>query len=153
MQCGVLLLAELYLSRPLQQCQSLAAEVTATEATTGSAQSGSSTTDLQDSISAVRNRAGNLIDNPMAPSGNSQIRYGKAEPELAEDPINKDMEDLVRSMHTSLPSWNAESPSAPASAIAAPPSYSQGTGVQASAAPSSSGQNQGHRKRVAAQAA
>ena len=122
-------------------------------ATTGSAQSGSSTTDLQDSISAVRSRAGNLIDNPTAPQGSSQIQYGKAEPELAEDPMNKDMEDLVRSMQTSLPSRNAESPSAPASAIAALPSYSQGTGVQASAAMSSSGQNQGHRKSVAPQAA
>ena len=67
--------------------------------------------------------------------------------------MNKDMEDLVRSMQTSLPSRNAESPSAPPSAIAAPPSYSQGIGVQASAAPSSSGQNQGHRNSMAGQAA
>lgn len=98
-------------------------------ATTGSAQSASSTTDLRDSISAVavRNGAGNLTDNSTALGGRSQIQPGQVEPEPAEDPFIKDTEDLVRSMQASSPSWNAESPSTSALADAASPSYSQGS--------------------------
>lgn len=117
-------------------------------ATTGSAQSASSTTELRDSISAVavRNGVGNLTDNPTALGGSSQIRPGEVEPEPAEDPFIKDTEDLVRSMQTSSPSWNAESPSVPSSANAASPSYSQGGDYQTPVAMSSNDQYQGQRK-------
>ena len=110
-------------------------------ATTGSAQSASSTTELRDSISAiaVRRGAGNLTDNPTALGGSAQTRPGVVEPEPAEDPFIKDTEDLVRSMQLSSPSWNADSP---ASDDTASPSYSQTTGVQASMTPSSSSQYQ-----------
>ena len=114
-------------------------------ATTGSAQSASSTTDLRDSVSAmaVRNGAGNLTDSPTALGGSSQIWPGEVEPEPEEDPFIKDTEDLVRSMQTSSPSWNAESPSTPTLANAAPPSYSQGTGAQTSVTPTSDDRFQG----------
>lgn len=119
-----------------------------TLATTGSAQSASSTTDLRDSISAVavRNGAGNLIDNPTALGGSSQTRPGEIDTEPAEDPFIKDTEDLVRSMQMSSPSWNPEGPSTAASADASSPSYPQGTAVQTSVTPSNSAQYQGQRK-------
>ena len=115
-------------------------------ATTGSAQSASSTTDLRDSISAVavRNGAGNLIDNPTALGGNSQS--GKLELEPAQDPFIKDTEDLVRSMQTSSPSWNAESPNTSTAAGVASPRYSQGSAVQTSVTVSGNDQYQGQRQ-------
>ena len=114
-------------------------------AATGSGQSASSTTDLRDSVSAVaiRNGAGSLTDNPAALGGSSQIQRGKAEPEQADDPFIKDTEDLVRSMQTSSPSWNAENST---SANAASPSYPQGSAVQTSVPLSGDEQYQGQRQ-------
>lgn len=103
-----------------------------TFATTGSAQSASSTTGLRDSVSAiaVRTGRGNLTDNPTALGGSSQMRPGELELEPEEDPFIKDTEDLVRSMQTSSPSWNAENPNIAAPADTVATNYSPGSVVQ-----------------------
>ncbi|KAL3153782.1 hypothetical protein ABBQ32_013367 [Trebouxia sp. C0010 RCD-2024] len=109
-----------------------------TFATTGSAQSASSTTGLRDSVSAiaVRTGRGNLTDNPTALGGSSQMRPGELELESEEDPFIKDTEDLVRSMQTSSPSWNAENPNIAAPADTVATNYSQGSVAQVPLTPS-----------------